>query len=345
MKRYYYLLILCFLIRIPSAFPQDIYVDPLNGNDSNGGSSQQPFQTIKIALSYANALTGTGEITIKLLSGIHLIKGRLDINPVRKMSDSTRFIIEAVVMPDDTDWTQDKMPTIQSISGNNSETQFPHATAFLVSSEHVTIRGIRFLGNPNPLVSYYYPISKEDQHLKDLEISQCYFIGNKESAPIQGGVWAHGPDNKVIHCIFYQCRNAVLFFNNVGGFDIRNTIVYGAYESAFWFGPEDCDFTFTNNVVANNNNFIAGPRNLDYSSSFSDSVISDNLGYVGYWSRDEQTIKPISKPKVIEKNIIKSGRVVLEQNYDVHLPKNHLHLTDGSTGGDMNVGIFVKGKL
>ncbi|WP_416445743.1 right-handed parallel beta-helix repeat-containing protein [Leeuwenhoekiella sp. A16] len=318
---------------------QELYVSPELGNDDYSGSKESPFKSIEKAVLTANEMTGAGNIIIKLHPGLYSLKEKLSINPVRMFMDSTRYTIEALTMPDDADWTPEKMPKIQSISNNNSITQFAHATGILVASENVSIRGIKFLGNPNPMVTYYYPVSKENPSLSDLEVSQCLFIGDKESAPIQGGVWAHGPDNTVEYSVFYECRNAVLFFNNVHSFTIRNTIVYGSYESAFWFGSDDFEFIFENNIIAHNTNFLVGPKDLKYSSAFSNSLIVDNSGYVGYWSRDDQKVLPINKPNIVERRIIKSGQVRLKDN-SIALDKMHLHLTKDSKGQELKAGIF-----
>ena len=320
---------------------QIFYVDAQRGDDSHPGIAEAPFQSIHKAVTVANGLTGKGSITIKIMPGLYILKDKVAINPVRVLDDTSRFIIEADVMPDDAAWSPEKMPVIQSVSGNNSTTFFPHSTGLLVSSVNVTIRGLKFLGNANPSVDYYYPVSKEDQALKDLEVSQCYFIGNKEAAKIQGAVWAHGPGNTIAHCIFYQCRNAVLFFNNVDGFTIKNSIVSGAYESAFWFGPGDIKFDFTNNIIANNNNFLVGrSADLKFSSAFSNSVIANNNGFVGYWSREKKAIMPIVKPNIVEKRITKSGSTVLIENNAVKPDKRHLHLNKGSEGNKLGAGIF-----
>ncbi|WP_230379652.1 hypothetical protein, partial [Microbacterium sp. ZXX196] len=69
--------------------------------------------------------------------------------------------IEAAVMPDDPEWLPGKMPVIQSASGNNSQTQFPHAIGFLVAAGNVALKGLKFIGNANPDVKYYYPVVRE----------------------------------------------------------------------------------------------------------------------------------------------------------------------------------------
>jgi len=331
--RFFFLILISNLV-----FSQEIYVDPLLGNDLNVGNKTAPYQSLKRAISTANSLTGSGVIRIKLLPGLYTLSDKVSINPVRIMTDTTRYYIEAAYLPNTESWTPDQMPVIQSTSSNNSKTQFNHATGILIATNHVTIRGLKFLGNANPKVQYYYPITKEDSSLEDLHISQCYFIGAKESAPIQGGVWAHGPKNAIANCIFYECRNAVLFFNNVKDFTIKNSIVYGAYESAFWFGPDDVKFTFTDNIIMHNSNFLVGPKNLVYSSSFSNSIISQNKAFVGYWSRTHKKVIAIKKPNIKLRNIEKMKGFKIIENNTVRLDKQHLHLPNAV----VKAGIFIE---
>lgn len=343
MKKILYILSILFLSFSQQLISQEIYVDPENGDDHNTATKDFPLQTIKKAVARANSLTGTGTISIKLFPGIYTLEDRIDINPVRVMTDTTRFVIEAVHLPNALDWTQEKMPKIQSVSGNNSETIFPHSLGFLVASPHVTFRGLKFLGNGNPATPYYYPIAKEDKDLGDLEVVQCYFIGNKEGAAIQAGVYLHGPNTTVSHCIFHECRNGILLFNNVDGFTVRNTIITKSYESAFWLGPDDMPFTFTNNVIVHNNNFIVGrSADLRYSSPLQNSIIADNDGYVGYWSRENQHIVPISKPNINDSAVKRKGKVAIVENKTVVLPKKHLHLTDDSNSKKLRAGIFME---
>lgn len=334
----YFLLLFCSSL----AIAQTYYVDAQNGDDLNIGTSSAPFQSLEYAARQANLQTGNNAIVIRVLPGIYLLEDKVVINPVKIMRDSTRYTIEAAIMPDDEQWSPEKMPVIQSSSDNNSTTQFPHATGMLVAADHVTIRGLKFLGNANPRADYYYPISKEDPSLRDLVVSQCYFIGDKEAAKIQGGVWAHGEGNVISHCVFYECRNGVLFFNNVDGFTIEYSIIYGSYESAFWFGPADYQFRFSNNIVAGNANFLVGPKELKYSSVFSSSVIVDNDGFVGYWSRAEQKVVQISKPDIELDQVTRSGRIILDTNDDVKPGKRHIHLSMNSAGANLGAGIFIK---
>ncbi|GAA5039252.1 hypothetical protein GCM10011506_38220 [Marivirga lumbricoides] len=336
-------IVLVLLFYFKEGRAQEFYVDAINGLDSNDGSPDNPFKSIPQSVKVANELTGSGDILIRVMPGYYVLEDKTSINPVRIFNDTSRFIIEAFYNPDEEGWSPQQMPVIQSISANNSTTFFNHAVGILVASEHVSLRGLKFLGNANPLVKYYYPITKEDKDLRDLEVSQCMFIGDKEASRIQGGVWAHGMNNEVKNCVFYECRNAILFFDNVAGFKISKSIIMESYESAFWFGPDDVDFEFSNNIVANNNNVIVGrSANLKYSSFFKESVIVNNNSIVGYWSGEKGEIVNIENPDIQFKNVIDKGFIEVYKNEEDNFKANHLHLIQNSLGSVYKAGLFKK---
>ena len=336
--KFFYTLFCVIYIHI--GYTQVYFVDPQSGLDSNVGTEDNPFKTLSKSVEVANQQTGKGTIKIKLLPGNYLLNDKIAINPIRIFDDTARFIIEAMILPDDPSWNPEKMPIIQSISGNNSSTFFNHAVGFLIATNKVTIRGLKFLGNANPSVSYYYPITKEDKNLEELEVVQCMFVGSKEAARIQGGIWAHGPKNTVDHCVFYECRNAVLFFDNVSGFRISNSIITKSYESAFWLGPDDIEFEFFNNIIVENNNVIVGQsEDLVYSSPLKKSIITANAGFVGYWSSEKGGIIPIKAPNVQLRDI-ENETVEIHENKEAAFEKRHLHLKPHSVGIKYNAGIF-----
>lgn len=329
------------LLFMGSAISQEYFVHPHEGLDTNPGTMESPFKSIEKAVFTANLLTGSGDITIHLMPGTYVLENKIAINPVRVPTDSTSFIIKGHYLPDHSNWSPENMPTIQSISGNNSSTFFGHSVGFLVAARNVVFQGIRFLGNSNPQVKYYYPITKENPELGNLSVMQCMFIGDKESSKIQGGIWAHGPNNIVDHSVFYECRNAVLFFDNVEGFRISNSIIYKSYESAFWFGPEDMKFEFYNNVLSQNEHLLVGrSKDLKYSSPLQESIISGGTK-VGYWSRAEGRIVPIKNPDIVLTNISKSMSISIIENDGAVLPKRHLHLGNWSKK-ETAPGIFMK---
>ena len=125
---------------------QTIHVNQKVGSDLSKGSEKQPFKTLEHAVDHMNSLTGSGNLTIVVHPGFYTLSDKLAINPVRIMTDTTSFTLTAAIMPDDKEWSPQKMPVIQSTSTSNSETQFPHATGILVETENVNLQGLKFLG-------------------------------------------------------------------------------------------------------------------------------------------------------------------------------------------------------
>jgi hypothetical protein len=334
--------ILVLFLRFTSA--QEIYVDAENGNDAYEGTLQKPFRTIAKGVEVANELTGQGSITIKIMQGIYVLNDKVSINPVRVLNNASKYIIEAYIIPDDSIWTPEKMPIIQSISANNSTSQFAHATGFLVASSHIVIRGLKFLGNPNPEVVYYYPITRENPALKDMEISQCYFVAERNSSVIQGGVWAHGQDININHCIFNECRNAILAFQNIGGCSITYNVISDAYESAFWIGENNEDFEFSNNVIGGCHYFWVNSFSGKQTYKLKSSVIVDIEHYIGKWDNDKYDVVEFKPNDFVEQNIVKKGKVTLLERTQEAIPHDYLHPLPESVGYGLNAGIFKSGR-
>ncbi|NQU51526.1 MAG: right-handed parallel beta-helix repeat-containing protein [Bacteroidetes bacterium] len=324
------------LFVLTSVNAQVFYVDLKKGDDMNTGNKGEPFKSIQKAVEKANKLTGTGSITIKLRPGLYVLHDKVDINPVRIFDENSKFIIESEVSPGDSIWKPHKMPVIASMSANNSDTQFKHSTGFLVSSNHTEFKGIKFYGNSNPYVAFYYPISRENPKLEGLKVSQCMFVGAKNSGVIQGGIWAHGADINIDHNVFYQCRNAILLFQEIDNSIISNNIIYDAYESAFWMGNDD-NLKFENNIVSNCNYFWVGDPKCEIEFSISNSIISDCKHFVGNWGNKGVTE---SNKKFMEHNINKEDKIFLIGPEGYTFPQAHLHLKPESIGDDLNAGIF-----
>jgi hypothetical protein len=324
---------ICLLTSINA---QTFYVNSQTGEDLNIGNTNNPLKTIQKAMEIANQLTGNGDITIKIMPGIYLLNDKIDINPVRILNENSKLRIEASILPGDSLWTPENMPIIGSSSPNNSKTQFEHSTGFLVASSFVEFRGIKFYGNANPLVKYYYPITRENPNLKKLVVSQCMFIGDINTAIIQGGIWAHGIDIVINHNVFYQCRNAVLLFQNINNSIISNNIIYNAYESAFWMG-DDQNMIFENNIISNCNYFWVGNPESKIEFKISNSIITENKHFRGNWGRNGLTE---SKQNFIETNINKIEKIKLIERDSEVIPESHLHISPESAGYDLNTGIF-----
>lgn len=320
---------------------QTVYVDAIKGRDEARGTIVDPLASLEKAVALASGFSGNERVTIKVAPGLYVISHLMEIKTA-SMPDTVWYSIEATVMPDDPDWLPAKMPVIQSSSPDNSSTQFTHCAGFLASKNNVSFKGLKFTGNANPGVRYYYPVTRENETYSGLEISQCYFIGEKNSSPIQGALWAHGAGIHVDHSIFYGCKNALLLFKSIKDFAVTNTIIYGSYESAVWFGPFDSPFVFRNNVVTHCNYFWVRPENTTPAYVFTNSLITDNDQYLGYYGRTG--LVPATKNSHTETGIRKTGKVLLSEVKTEGLPKDYLNLLPQSDGNDLGAGIFKKEK-
>ncbi|ANH79636.1 hypothetical protein A8C56_00395 [Niabella ginsenosidivorans] len=329
------------LIVMTALHAQTFYVDPVNGSDQADGSSSAPFASLKRAAENVTRYQGDTTVVIKLLPGLYVLDDKIVLSREQKNASSS-FIIEAAVMPDDTGWTPSEMPVIQSLSGNNSTTQFPHAAGFLVATNNVSIRGLKFVGNANPATKYYYPVTREATIYTGLNISQCYFVGERNSAPIQGAIWAHGHGTTITHCIFYGCKNALLLFNAIRNFSVTHSIIYGAYEAAVWFGPYISDFIFENNIVTQCNFFWLRPEGTYPAYRFSSSLIANNKHFMGVYLNSGGLAESENRNQ-IEINIRKSGSVTLNEVTSDGMQKGYLNLSPNSDGHGYNAGILTTG--
>jgi hypothetical protein len=338
MNKVAHLLAIMMFFLMRDLHAQTIFVDALKGDDTAAGTVQSPVATLDQAMNLVRSFTGREHITIKVQPGLYLLKDKVVIDKAR--AEPFWLTIEAVVMPDDPEWLPGKMPVIQSASGNNSQTQFPHAIGFLVAASNVALKGLKFVGNANPDVKYYYPVVRETESLKGLAVSQCYFIGERNSAPIQGGIWAHGAGTHVDHCIFYGAKNALLLFKSISDFSLTHSIIYGAYEAAVWFGPFDSEFEFHNNIVSNCTYFWLRAENTSPKYTFQNSLFTDMKGFMGYYSKNGAI--PADKNEHVEKNIIRSGKLILNEVEINGLPHDYLNPTAQSAGSELRAGIFKK---
>lgn len=308
---------------------QTIFVDPLKGKDTQTGTAAAPLATLDKAVATANTFSGKEPVSIKLFPGLYTLTQKLGIQLPAS--------IEAVTLPDDTDWLPSKMPVIQSVSGNNSEVQFPHSVGFLVAADKVTFRGLKFTGNANPAVKYYYPITKEDSLLTGLGVSQCYFTGDRYAAPIQGGVWAHGPNTAIDHCIFYNCNNALLFFKGVDHFSVTNTVISGAYEAAMWVWLLDGQFVFRNNIIANCDYFWTIPVAASAKRRFENSLFL-NVGHnAGNW---QGGMVPASDSGFVFNNVRRSNGAKVSASALPARPANRSGLPFIPEADNVGAGLF-----
>lgn len=342
MRKLRFLFLLFPLIAGLHVHAQTLYVDPIKGKEEAVGTVADPLLSIEKAIMSAGSFTGEQPVTIKLSPGLYVVAHEMIIKTAKTVNDQSRFTIEAISMPDDPDWQPAKMPVIQSVSSNNSYVQFTHCVSFLVAKNNVAFKGLKFVGNSNPDVPYYYPITRENENLNGLEVSQCYFVGDKNAGRLQSGLWTHGAGIHVDHCIFYNCRNAMVLIKGIKDFALTNSIIYGAYESGIWYGSSDAPFVFDHNIVTHCNFVWVRPDKTQPAYTLSNSFITENDNYMGYIAND---LVPATTNNLTEKNIQKTGKILLvEIKTEKQLPHNYLNLAPGSAGSDISAGIFKKGK-
>ena len=61
-----------------------------------------------------------------------------------------------------------------------------------------------------------YPIWRGGKNLDDLLVKQCVFMGDEQALPLHVGVIANGHGLVLEHDVFYNVRNAVVFWGAEG---------------------------------------------------------------------------------------------------------------------------------
>ncbi len=339
-------LFLGFALHATTAAAKEIYVDSRNGRDENVGTKEAPFYSLARAIQQANSSRPT---TVRVLPGIYYLHQKAEI----KRDDNAgtdRFVIEAATLPDDKDWVPAKMPVVICDANNSTSYGFECSVGLMVSANHVTIRGLKFLGNPNPEVTFFYPIGRESVTLEDLEISQCVFVGEKYSSPIQVAILTNGYKTTLDHCIFYRCRNGVVFWKSEGDTRenvVSHCIIYGAYQAGVWTAHGSSSFRLYNNVITKC--AFAWVKNYDNRSKFSfrDSLIADNEHYFGEWTKPDTIVaKAPPQGELQESDIVKSGTVKLvdkegdQFSMEYQLAPKYLNLREDSAGKGLDAGLF-----
>jgi len=328
---------------------ETIYVDARNGNDDNTGTKDNPVRTIGRAAEMVNSSTEPGPTTIKIAPGIYNLSESVEFNSVRPYTEKERLVIEAVVLPDDPQWKPALMPIILSIEDPRRQGSLDELTAtygLKIGISHVTIRGLKFLGNPL-LRNWHNCISRIGDNLNDLLVTQCMFIGDKDVIDIYSAVLATGDGFVVDHCIFLNCHACTVFWDGPQGIagkgcSMRYCIVDGAYISGVWTCQTAEDFEFHHNIITRSEYFwmrkrIENPRKY----RLHDCVVTDNKSYSGYGIESGPTGLTGDEVVYEERNIIKQGTIILEKDKRA---RNYLHPIPDSLGYNLGAGLFSRQK-
>ncbi len=338
---------LVVMLLVRGANGATLYVDRLAGSDANSGTQEQPFRTLAKAAERVNGRTEAGPITIKIASGVYALSASVEFNSPLAFTEEDRLTIEAAVLPDDPRWKPALMPIILSTEDPRSPGRRDALTStysIKVKESHVTIRGLKFLGNPL-LRNWHCCVERVGPKLDDLLVTQCMFVGNKEAANVYCAALATGDRFVVDHCVFYGCHAATVFWDGTEGIPgkgnaMRYCIVDGGHISGVWTCQTASDFEFHHNIITRCNFFwmrkrIADPKVYEVR----DCVVAGNEQYSGYGVEMGPTGPTGAEVTYREENVEKTGSVVLEKDKTT---RNYLHVMEGTLGSELKAGLFCR---
>jgi hypothetical protein len=333
-----------------------IYVNANIGKNNNDGTQASPLQTLNEAAKRINSAKGKGAITIYLSKAIYGMAETADFNPVNwEFTKENRLTIRAEVLPDDADWNPAEMPVLLSTMSfsveKNDKNEITGGQNFgiLVQSSHVTIQGLRILGEPvheNPskgMLIRNYPIVWEGKNLEDLRITQCLFIGNKYAIPNHLGVLSNGKNLEVDHCVFFAVKDAVVMWHSPAtNSSFHHNLIIDSYGGIVWTWTATADFKFYNNVISNANVLWMLNKDEKLSYSIENSIIVGYHSLVNKGGGAHGFGEKANPAKIkINKNVILKNKGKLEF-VDDQTSKFYLHIKPGTLGSNLGAGLFMR---
>jgi len=333
-----------------------IFVNSSSGNDASEGTKENPIQSLPEAAKRINAMSGQGSIEVVLAAGTYgLFETAAFKAPNWKFETNKRLTIRSEVLPDNIDWNPSKMPIIVSTMPFNIETNDKKVITgganygILISTSHVTIQGIRILGEPvhekpkEGILIRNYPIVWEGTNLTDFRVTQCLFLGNKFALPNHLGILASGVNLEVDHCVFYGVKDAVVMWNTPAvQSSFHHNLVANSYGAVVWTWSTTDDFKFYNNVISNSNVFWVLDKDAKNSFTIQNSMLVgyNQLVNKGGGPQDFGTPADPHKLKFAKDFIIKkSGYLTIEED---QTSRYYLQLKPGTLGTSYGAGLFNK---
>jgi hypothetical protein len=360
-KLFVFLLLLTFTYveqSVGQIIDNKLYVNSKSGNNIGNGTKESPLKTLSEAAKRVNQASGEGAITIYLAAGIYGMSETADFNPTNwKFTKENRLVIRAEVLPDDEAWSPSEMPVMVSTMPfsveKNAKGEVTGGQNFgiLIQTSHVTIQGLRILGEPvheNPakgVLIRNYPIVWEGKNLEDFRVSQSLFIGNKFALPNHLGILSNGKSLEVDHCVFYGVKDAVVMWNNpASNSSMHHNLIIDSYGGIVWTWSATPDFKFYNNVISNAN--VLWILNKDAKDSFAieNSVIIGYNTYVNKGGGPQGFGESASPEKLkVGKNVILKQQGKLDI-IDDQTSKLYLHLKPNTLGSNLGAGLFLNTK-
>jgi hypothetical protein len=345
-RRWCLVLAAVFLISANIATAESLYVDSRSGNDTNPGTKQKPLRTIGKAAQVVNSETTAGPTVIKIAPGIYNLAETIVFKNNRPYTEKDRLVIEASILPDDPQWKPTLMPIILSIENPkdpNNPDRPTETYSLKIKVSHVTIRGLKFLGNPLSN-NWHACIERVGDDLDDLLVTQCMFVGDPDALNIYCPAIATGDRFAVDHCVFYNCNASAVFWDGLDGIGgkgcaMRYCIVYGCHIAGPWTCQTTEDFEFHHNIVTGCEYLWMRKAGDRQRYRIRDCIVTNNRYCSGYGAASGPTGQTGPEVTFDEKNVIKEGKVILEKNKNA---KSYLHVVPGSLGSDLDAGLFTK---
>ncbi len=321
-----------------------LYVDSRIGSETNPGTPAKPLKTIQEAAARLSQTDGRGSFQIRIAPGIYTVSQAVEFNTQRQFSDETRLTIEASILPDDPKWQPGLMPIIvptEETEGSERSEERTESWTFRVNVNHVTIRGLNFLGNAR-VNNYHGVIERIGKNRDDLLVTQCLFLGSPTGLDIYCPVIGTGDRLVVEHCIFYKCHNAVVFWDGKAGVGgkgnaVRHCIITGADVSAVWTCQTEEDLAFESNIVTDCRFLWMRKPGDGQRYSVRNCVITGCDSYAGEGKAFGPLRSLQSSKSFTEENVTKQGHVVLVED---KTSRDYLHVVPGTLGSRIGAGLF-----
>lgn len=333
-----------------------LFVNPNLGKDDAEGTKEKPLKSLPEAAKRVNKMIGKGSIVLCLSAGTYGLSETASFNPVSwEFSKKDRLIIRAEILPDSTIWNPSKMPIIVSTMPFNLETNEKKEVTggsnygILIETSHVTIQGLRILGEPvhekpsDGVLVRNYPIVWDGKNLSDLRITQCLFLGNKFALPNHLGILASGKELEVDHCVFYGVKDAVVMWNTlVDQCTMHHNLILNSYGAVVWTWSTMEDFKFYNNVISGANVLWVLEKEAKNAYTIQNSML---VGYNQLVNKGggPQDFGIPADPKKLKYNsdfkIKKVGSLSIEEE---QTSRYYLQLKPGTLGTSYGAGLFYK---
>lgn len=345
-KKELLLLFVILIITLPvtCVIGETIYVDSRNGSDKNPGTKEKPLRTIGQAAVLVNSTTESEPTTIKITPGIYNLDKCVMFENTRAYTEKDRLVIEASILPDAPHWKPALMPVILSTEDPRKSEKLDELTeTYSIKTEisHVTIRGLKFLGNPLSH-NWHCCVSRIGENLDDLVVTQCMFAGDRETFDIYCAALATGDKFVVEHCIFSNCHACTVFWDGPNGIAgkgcaMRYCIVDGAHISSVWTCQTAEDFEFHHNIVTHSEYLWMRKPGDKQKYRLHNCIVTGNRYHSGYGVASGPSGQTGPEVTFEEENVIKQGQVTLVKDKTA---KNYLHVLPGTFGSELGAGII-----